>query len=95
MMCTSITTSADLTGSISTSTGWAKLTRGCVSYDHPRQSQQQHAILVDLFGSMQGHLTRVGLELDRRQGMVLAKMIVYAVERADEYEPEPELGSTQ
>ena len=65
-MCTMIVEKANIDGSGKGTTGWFKLERANVSFDHPFHAPFEHALNIDFVNESQGPSAHVGEE-DRRR----------------------------
>ncbi len=87
-MCTTITDEVALEGEAKGASGWFRIERAYVGYDHPSAAPLEHAVLVDVLGSRDGATTRLALELDRASAAALAEQLLDTLRQAASYEGE-------
>ncbi len=85
-MCTNILERAPLTGSGRGREGWFKLAEVSVSYDHPFDVDLEHAVNIDFTNESSGVAARVAVELTIDSAKELVKVLLAAVDRAEQYE---------
>jgi hypothetical protein len=85
-MCTNIVERAPLTGSGRGREGWFKLGEVSISYDHPFEVDLEHAVNIDFTNESAGVGARVAVELTLDSAKELAKVLLAAVDRAEQYE---------
>lgn len=85
-MCANIVEKARVTGSGKGGHGWMRLDEAVVSYDHPFHARVDHAVNIDFVNNGGGMESRVAVELTLESARELARSILAAVERAEEYE---------
>lgn len=82
-MCTWIVEKADVIGSGKGATGWFKIDRANVGYDHPVHAQLEHAVLIDFVNEAMGPSARVAVELSAESARNLVRAISDALEAAE------------
>ena len=85
-MCTNIVMSAPLQGSGKGQLGWFPLSEVSVSYDHPFNLAQEHAVNLDFTNQRAGAAARVAVELTIDSARALVSTLLAAIDRAEEYE---------
>ena len=85
-MCTNILERAPLTGSGRGREGWFKLSEVSITYDHPFDVALEHAVNIDFTNESVGVAARVAVELTIDSAKELAKVLLAAVDRAEQYE---------
>jgi hypothetical protein len=78
-MCTGIVETAEVSGSGKGPRGWFKLEQVNVSYDHPSDTQMEHALNIDFVNQKQGPSARVAVELSLESAQRLVKAILVAL----------------
>jgi len=85
-MCTNIMERSTLSGRGRGREGWFKLAEVSISYDHPFELDLEHAVNIDFTNESEGVGARVAVELSLDSAKELAKVLLAAVDRAEEYE---------
>ncbi|MGB4861105.1 MAG: DUF6295 family protein [Tepidiformaceae bacterium] len=85
-MCTNIVERSSLTGSGKGREGWFKLSEVSISYDHPFDAALEHAVNIDFTNESAGVAARVAVELSLDSAKELAKVLLAALDRAEQYE---------
>lgn len=85
-MCTNIVERSSLVGSGRGREGWFKLSEVSVSYDHPFELAVEHAVNIDFTNESVGVGARVAVELTIDSAKELVKVLMAAVDRAEQYE---------
>ena len=80
-MCTMICETASLTGSAKGPSGWFKLKKVNVTYDHPFNAPWEYGVNIDFVNPEIGVGSRVAVELDPESAKNLVKAINTALER--------------
>ncbi len=80
-MCTMICETASLTGSAKGQSGWFKLKKVNVTYDHPFNAPWEYGVNIDFVNPEIGVGSRVAVELDPESAKNLVKAINTALER--------------
>jgi hypothetical protein len=68
--------------SAKTPSGWSKMTRATVYFDHPVHYPAGHALLIDVLNPEQGPSARVALELSPQSARALALAILRTLDTA-------------
>jgi hypothetical protein len=68
--------------SAKTPSGWSKMTRATVYFDHPVHYPAGHALLIDVLNPEQGPSARVALELSPQSARALALAILHTLDTA-------------
>ena len=89
-MCTMIVENARITGSGKGPNGWFQVKQANVSFDHPVNSQLDHALNIDFVNESLGLNARVAVELSPESAFRLMDAIKNALDRGRK-----ELGSLQ
>ncbi len=94
-MCTMLVHQAKVEGSGKGAQGWFDVREVNVSFDHPFNLRQEHALNVDFVNEAEGPGARVAVELTLDSARQLAQAILAMVEQAEAsgftegHEPEP------
>jgi len=70
-------------GSGKGASGWFKLERANVSYDHPFHAPLEHALNIDFINESQGPSARVAVELSEQAARELAETILAVLGQAE------------
>ena len=81
-MCTYQTELLSIEASAKTPSGWSKMTRATVYFDHPVHYPAGHALLIDVLNPEQGPSARVALELSPQSARALALAILHTLDTA-------------
>ena len=81
-MCTMIVDKVKIDGSGKGTSGWFKLSRANVSYDHPFDAPFEHALNIDFVNEAQGPGARVAVELSAEAAQSLVDTISTVLHRA-------------
>jgi len=81
-VCTYETVNVEATGSGKGASGWFKLARATVYFDHPVHAQAEHTLNIDLANPQLGPSARVALELDPSSARALAGAILEILDSA-------------
>lgn len=84
-MCTTISGQASISGSGKNGSGWFRVDRAVVGYDHPNHAPLEHALLLDVTGESAGS-PRLAVELSLESARRLAELLAETVRQAEEYE---------
>lgn len=82
-MCTAIVENANISGSGKGTSGWFKLNKVNVSYDHPYHAPLEHALNLDFVNEAEGPGARVAVELSAESARQMIKAIQDALDRAE------------
>ena len=82
-MCTMIVENVQVTGSGKGPSGWFKLSRANVSFDHPFNAQLGHALNIDFVNDELGLETRAAVELSPDSARRLMEAIGTALSRGE------------
>ena len=82
-MCTMIATQSEISGSGKAGSGWFKVDRVSVSYDHPFDMPLEYTLNLDFTNQVGG---RVAVELDAASARRLVETIEEVMRRAEEGE---------
>jgi hypothetical protein len=82
-MCTHITTTAAVSGSGKSGSGWFPVKQVSVGYDHATQGRDEHALLLDFVNYDLGLGARVALELDLDSGRALLRTLQAVITEAE------------
>jgi hypothetical protein len=82
-MCTTIAMSAEVNGSGKGATGWFRISKANVGYDHATHSQLDHALLLDFVNPDLGVAARVAVEMDIPSGKALIAQLQAAIAEAE------------
>jgi hypothetical protein len=82
-MCTMIVEKVKIAGSGKGISGWFKLERANISYDHPFNAPLEHALNIDFVNETQGTSARVAVELSEQAARELVKTILAVLEQAE------------
>ena len=80
-MCTNIVESTTVRGAGRGERGWFKMNTALVSYDHPIQLTDEHALNIDFLSDVVGE--RVAVEMDAASARALAAAITEALRKAE------------
>jgi Family of unknown function (DUF6295) len=75
-MCTYHTEALEVAGSGKGPTGWFRLARATVHYDHPQHAPAEHTLNIDFLDPAQGPSARVAVELTEESARALANAIL-------------------
>ena len=81
-MCTMIVQKVKIDGSGKGKGGWFTLREANVSYDHPFNMPEEHALNIDFVNEEQGPGSRVAVELSADAARSLAETIFTVLDRA-------------
>ena len=81
-MCTMISQQVRIDGSGKGTSGWFAVRAANVSYDHPFNLAQEHALNLDFVNESLGPGARVAVELSAESARALAKTIQAVLARA-------------
>ena len=81
-MCTMIVQKVKIDGSGKGKSGWFTLREANVSYDHPFNMPQEHALNIDFVNEEHGPGSRVAVELSAEAARSLAETIFTVLDRA-------------
>jgi hypothetical protein len=70
-------------GSGKGTSGWFKLERANVSYDHPFNAPYEHALNIDFVNESKGPSARVAVELSEEAARELVRTITEVLDRAE------------
>jgi hypothetical protein len=82
-MCTMISEHTQINGSGKGMAGWFHLNRVNVSYDHPYDFPEEHALNIDFVNEAQGPGARVAVELSAESARALVETIRAVLEQAE------------
>ncbi|MGE3536714.1 MAG: DUF6295 family protein [Candidatus Tectimicrobiota bacterium] len=82
-MCTMLAHQAKIEGCGKGTQGWFDLREVTVSFDHPFNLRQEHALNVDFVNEAEGPGARVAVELTLDSARQLAQAILAMVEQAE------------
>jgi hypothetical protein len=82
-MCTMISQQVGIDGSAKGTGGWFAVRAANVSYDHPFNLAQEHALNVDFVNEALGPGARVAVELSAASARALAETIQAVLARAE------------
>jgi hypothetical protein len=85
-MCTTIATTAAVTGSAKGAKGWFHVDKAYLGYDHPYHAQFEHAVSIDFVNEESGTGNRLAVELSRDSARELARQLLAVIDEADSYE---------
>ena len=85
-MCTMIAEKREVAGAGTGAQGWCGLDHVYVTYDHPFELRQEHALNIDFVNEAAGPGARVAVELTRESAEALVEAIQGALRRAAEVE---------
>lgn len=85
-MCTNIVERTNVSGSGRGAQGWFNLNEVSVTYDHPFHVSLEHALNIDFTNEASGVGARVAVELTLDSAKELARVLLEAVNRAEQYE---------
>jgi hypothetical protein len=81
-MCTNIAERLEMAGCAKGGGDWFAFDHSYVSYDHPFNLQQEHALNVDFVNEAAGRGSRVSVELTATAARDLAEAILAVLDRA-------------
>ena len=81
-MCTMIVEKVKIDGSGKGMSGWFKLERANVSFDHPFDAPMEHALNIDFVNESQGPAARVAVELSEQAARDLVQTILRVLDQA-------------
>ena len=81
-MCTNIVAPTAIRGAGRGERGWFKMNTALVSYDHPIEMRDEHALNIDFLSEVVGE--RVAVEMDATSARALAAAITEALRLAEE-----------
>jgi hypothetical protein len=82
-MCTTISHSVEVCGAGRGGSGWFRLTRATVGFDHATHTGAEHALLLDFTNYELGTDARVAVELDLASGRALIEKLRVAIDAAE------------
>jgi hypothetical protein len=82
-MCTMIVQQIQIEGSGKGASGWFTLRQANVSYDHPYDLHQEHALNIDFVNESQGPGARLAVELNEASARQLVQAIQEVLARAE------------
>ena len=82
-MCTMIVEKVKIDGSGKGTSGWFRLERANVSYDHPFDAPLEHALNIDFVNESQGPSARVAVELSEQAARELVRTILAVLDEAE------------
>jgi hypothetical protein len=82
-MCTMIVEKINVQGSGKGTSGWFRLERANVSYDHPFNAPLEHALNIDFVNESMGPSARVAVELSEDAARELVRTILAVLEQAE------------
>jgi uncharacterized protein YhdP len=82
-MCTMIVEKVNIDGSAKGVSGWFKLEKANVSFDHPFHAPLEHALNIDFVNESQGPSARVAVELSEQAARELVKTILAVLDQAE------------
>ena len=83
-MCTMIVEKVKIDGSGKGASGWFKLEKANVSFDHPFHAPLEHALNIDFVNESQGPSARVAVELSEQAARELVKTILAVLDQAED-----------
>lgn len=86
-MCTMIAEKAAVTGFGKGTPAWIQVNQVNVSYDHPSQMSDEHALNIDFVDESQGLGARIAVELTPQSAQQLVEMINIALNRGAAVDP--------
>ncbi|RJQ11506.1 MAG: hypothetical protein C4558_03235 [Dehalococcoidia bacterium] len=81
-MCTNIVEQTPVTGAGKGEHGWFKVKTAMVSYDHPVQLADEHALNIDFLSDTVSE--RIAVEMDAASARALVATITEALRKAEE-----------
>ena len=81
-MCTMIAEKIQVEGSGKGTSGWFKLEKASVSYDHPFDAPYEHALNIDFVNETLGPSARVAVELSESTARELIQTIQAVLDQA-------------
>ena len=82
-MCTMIVKQIDIEGSGKAGGSWFNLSQANVSYDHPFDFAQEHALNIDFVNQEMGPGARVAVELSAEAALALVETIQSVLVQAE------------
>ena len=82
-MCTMIVEQVKMDGSGKGTSGWFKLEKANISFDHPFNAPFEHALNIDFVNESQGPSARVAVELSEHAARELVKTILAVLQQAE------------
>jgi len=82
-MCTMIVEKVNIDGSAKGVSGWFKLEKANVSFDHPFHAPLEHALNIDFVNESQGPSARVAVELSEQAARELVRTILTVLDQAE------------
>ena len=82
-MCTMIVEKVNIDGSGKGTSGWFKLEKASVSFDHPFHAPFEHALNIDFVNESQGPAARVAVELSEQAARELVATILAVLDQAE------------
>ena len=82
-MCTMISEIVNIEGTGKGHSGWFKLSKAYVSYDHPFEAPMDHALNLDFVNESLGLESRVTVELSAKAARSLIETIIQVLDQAE------------
>ena len=82
-MCTMIVEQVKMDGSGKGTSGWFKLEKANISFDHPFNAPFEHALNIDFVNESQGPSARVAVELSELAARELVRTILAVLDQAE------------
>ena len=82
-MCTMIVEKVSIDGSGKGTSGWFKLEKASISFDHPFHAPFEHALNIDFVNESQGPAARVAVELSEQAARELVATILAVLDQAE------------
>ena len=82
-MCTMIVEQVKIDGSGKGTSGWFKLEKANVSFDHPFNAPFEHALNIDFVNESHGPSARVAVELSEQAARELVRTILTVLDQAE------------
>jgi len=82
-MCTYISNSTAVSGAGRGASGWFRIDRATVGFDHPTFSSSNHALLLDFAARSPDLSARVAVELDLESGRALLRALAETIHEAE------------
>ncbi len=83
-MCTMISETVNIEGTGKGNSGWFKLSKAYISYDHPFKAPMDHALNIDFVNESSGLESRVAVELSAEAARSLIETISQVLDQAEE-----------
>jgi hypothetical protein len=83
-VCTYQTEHLTLDASAKTPSGWTKMTRASVYFDHPVHYPAGHALMIDVLNPDEGPSARVAIEMSPASAKALALAILHTLDTVPE-----------